>query len=427
MALTETQMVGAELEKVKTKVPVLFDRDAFFYGNVEKRPVEKVSARDMRVPLELRPGGRFGYFDPAGGDLGRGDGPTFDKATVSTVHMKFAIEWQKKAQWATDDTRKSVVNAFRHLLAKSMGEFRRQVDSQLMTAGDGILATVTSVATSGGKDTVTCTTDGFGVRLLRFGQFVSVYDSTVAAARAVTPVSPSDAEGTACRIDNIDVPNKKFRCAGAFASITAGDVVLPAGLTGANPVGLLGVKYHHSDASTGTWLGFDRSTTPEIRANRVNAGSGPLKITYARLLLNKIRDRVGLENGMKMQAWMHPCQVQAYEELGQAVQVINREQSKSQGLDMYFSIAQLAGVPIKESNSWDKKRIDFVVNETWGRAEMNAPGFYEEDGVKLFPVRGNSGGVAAASLFYIVASFNTFVDNPAICGYIDSLEVPTGY
>lgn len=427
MAQTETQVVGAELEAVKKKVPTLFDRDSFFYGNVEKRPVEKVSARDMRVPLELRPGGRYGYFDPAGGDLGRGDGPTFDKAVVSTVHTKFAVEWQKKTQWATDDARKSVVNSFRHLLAKSMQEFRRQTDSQLMTAGDGAVGTITSVATAAGKDTYTCTTDGWGVRLLRFGQYVSIYDSAFAGARVITPVSPSDMEGTSCKISSIDIANKKFTINGTAAALTAGDRVVVSGLTGASPVGMLGVAYHHSDASTGTWLGFDRSLVPEIRANRVNAGSGPLKLTYARLLLNKIRDRVGLENGVKMQAWMHPCQVQAYEELGQAVQVINRTNAKEQGLDLYYSVTQLAGVPVKESNSWDKTRIDFIVNDTWGRAEMNPPGFYEEDGIKLFPVRGASGGVAAASLFYIVASFNVFVDNPAICGYISDLEVPTGY
>ena len=35
---------------------------------------------------------------------------------------------------------------------------------------------------------------------------------------------------------------------------------------------LFGVPYHHSNASAGTWLGFAGSTTPEIRANRVNAG-----------------------------------------------------------------------------------------------------------------------------------------------------------
>jgi hypothetical protein len=426
MALTETQVVANELEKTRTKVPTLFDRDSLFYGNVMKRPVEKVSGRDMRVPLELRPGGRFGHFNPAGGDLGRGSGPEFDKALVPTVHFKHAVEWHKKAQWATDDARKAIINTFRHLLAKSMAEFRRQVDSVMMTAGDGVIGTVTSVSTSGGKDTYTCTTDGFGVRLMRYNQYVTVYQSNLSAARANTPSTAEDAEGTSLRIDLHDPGAKQVRVAGTFASAGAGDKIVLAGLTGANPVSLFGVPYHHNDASTGTWLGFDRALTPEIRANRVNAASGPLSPSHARLALNKIGERAGLENGTRVQAWMHPAQVAAYEELGQAVHVINKG-PRSQSLDLFYDIQQIAGAPVKKSYSWDKTRIDFIVQDTWGRAEMHPPGYYEEEGRRLFELRGESGGVAAATIFYIVASFNLFMDNPSLGSYISNLAVPAGY
>jgi hypothetical protein len=426
MALTETQVVAAELETVQSKVPVLFDRDSLFYGNVEKRPAEKVSNRDMRVPMEIRPGGRFGYFSPDGGDLGRGDGQSFEKALVSTVHLKHGVEWQKRAQWATDDSRKSVVNAFRQLLAKAMAEFRRQVDSSLMTGGDGAVATITSIATAAGKDTYTCTTDGFGVRLLRYGQFVSIYNSTFAAAKVITPSGDGTLVGTAAQIDQVDYANKTFRIRGATTTPALGDRVVIEGLSGANPVALLGVPYHHNNASTGTWLGLDRAQFPEIRANRVNA-AGPLALAHARLALNRIGDRIGLDNGTKVTAWMHPCQVQAYEELGQMAQVITRTGSSNQKLDLYFDVQQIAGAPIRRSYSWDKTRIDFIVNEVWGRAEMNPPGFYEEEGRRLFELRGPSGGVATATIFYIVASFNTFVNNPAACAYIDGLTVPSGY
>ena len=57
--------------------------------------------------------------------------------------------------------------------------------------------------------------------------------------------------------------------------------------------GLYGVPYHHSNASTGTWLGFSRSTTPEIRANRVNAGGQALTLPLPRLAMNKIGNRTG--------------------------------------------------------------------------------------------------------------------------------------
>jgi hypothetical protein len=134
-----------------------------------------------------------------------------------------------------------------------------------------------------------------------------------------------------------------------------------------------------------------------------------------------------MDNAVKVTAWMHPCQVQAYEELGQLVQVMNRSGGKESGLDLYFDVNQIAGAPIKKSYSWDKSRIDFIVNEVWGRAEMNPAGYYEEEGRKLFELRGASGGVATATIFYIVASFNVFVNNPAACSFIDGLTVPTGY
>jgi hypothetical protein len=417
LAQTETQVVAAELERVSDKVPVLFERDAMFYANVEKRPVEKVSARDMRVPLEIRPGGLFGYYDAAGGDLGRGEGPTFEKATVSTVNFKYAVEWHKKAQWATDEARKSVVSSVKHLLANSMKEFRRMVDSNLMTGGDGVIGTISAVSGTG-PYTLTLGTDGFGSRLIRVGQKINIYSSTVATNRTA---------GDERVVTKVDEENKQIIVAGGvITGIVAGDKIVQSGLAGANPVGILGVPYHHSNASTGTWLGLDRSTYPEIRANRITA-SGGLALTHIRRALNKIGQRLGLENGLKATAWLHPCQIQAYEELGQAVTLLNKTGGGNDKLDLFFDVQQLAGVPARKHFNWDKTRIDFVVNEVWGRAEMKEAGFYEEEGRRLFEVRGPSGGVAAATLFYLVVSFNTFINNPPGCSYVSDLSVPTGY
>lgn len=417
MAQTESQVVGAELERVAPKVPLLFERDAMFYANVEKRPVEKVSARDMRIPLEIRPGGLFGYYDTAGGDLGRGEGPTFEKATINTVNFKYAVEWHKKAQWATDDARKSVVDSVKHLLASSMKEFRRMVDANLMTNGDGAIGTISAVSGTG-PYTLTLGTDGFGARLIRFGQKVNIYnaaltvDRTTSDERSVTQV---DGEAKTIIIGG-----------GTITGITAGDRVVASGLSGASPVGIFGVPYHHNSASTGTWLGLDRSTYPEVRANRINA-SGGLGLDHPRRAMNRIGERLGLEQGLKLKAWMHPCQAQAYERLGQLVTMINKSGGSKEDLDLFYDVQQLAGVPIRKHFNWDKTRIDYVVDEVWGRAEMQPAGFYEEEGRRLFEVRGASGGVAAATLFYLVASFNTFVNQPPGLSYISDLTVPTGY
>jgi hypothetical protein len=372
----------------------------------------------MRIPLEIRPGGLAGYFDTAGGDLGRGEGPTFEKGIISTVNFKYAVEWHKKTQWSTDDARKSVVDSVKHLLATSMKEFRRFVDCQLQTSGDGVLGTIAVVGGAGPYVLTMSATDGFGTRLLRIGHKVNIYSTNLATDRTV---------GDERVITMIDHEARTVNLAGgAIAGITAGDKVVTSGLSGANPVGIYGIGYHHNSASTGTWLGLDRAQYPEVRANRI-AANGALALQHARRALNKIGERLGMETGINCQAWMHPCQVQAYEEMGQMVSVINKTPNPKEKMDMYFEVQQIAGVMIKKHFNWNKTRIDFVVNEVWGRAEMHPAGFYEEEGRRLFEVRGPSGGVAAATLFYLVASFNTFVNQPPGLSYVSDLDIPVGY
>lgn len=414
-AVTESQVAALELERVIPKVRTVFERDDKFYSNIKKRDVERISNRQMRVPLELRPGGSFQYFTADGGDLGRGGGPTFDKAVLSSVFMSENIEYTKLTQWATDDNRKAIVNAVRRLTATALDEMRRQLDSQMMQPGNGVIGTVTSDTPAGGSNVISATTDGFGVRLMRFGQTVQVFDATLATNR-----------GSAV-ITGWDVENKIVTLTPQIAGVIATDLIVTAGLAApATLPALFGVPYHHSNASTGSWLGFSRATTPEIRSNRVNAASTNLTLPLPRLAINKIGNRVGIDNNFNPNAWMHPCQAHAYEEIGQLVSLIHK-QPKEEALDMYFDSMQMAGAPVKKSFNWDKTRIDFVVDDVWGRGEILPIGFYTTDGRKIFEIRGASGGVATADIFYMVVGMQTFVNNPAATAYIDVLLVPAGY
>lgn len=417
MAVVEAQVAALELERVIPKVRVLFERDDKFFANIKKRDVEKISHRQMRVPLELRPGGSFQYFNPDGGDLGRGGGPTFDKAVLNCVFLSENIEYTKLTQWATDDARKAIVNSVRRLTATALDELRRQLDAQMMQAGDGVIGTVTADAPAGGSNVITLTTDGFGARLMRYGQTVQVFDAALAVNRGSGVITFWDVE------------NKIINITPQIAGVIPTDKIVTNGIAApASLPALFGVPYHHSNASAGTWLGFSRSTTPEIRANRVNAGGAALTLPLPRLAINKIGNRVGIENNFNPSAWLHPCQQQAYEEIGQLVSIIQKA-AKEEGLNMYFggSNMQLAGAGVKPSFNWDKTRIDFVTDEVWGRGEILPIGFYTTDGRKIFEIRGASGGVAAAEIFYMVVGMQTFVSNPAACSYIDTLAVPTGY
>ncbi len=415
---TEVQVAGVEAETINKKLPQMFDLEDTFFSQLEKSSsAQPVSNRAMRIPLKLRPGGSFGHFNPDNADMGLGDGPTYDKATITVAHLKYAIQWSKLVEWSTDTTRKAVVDAYQDLIAGAMPEFRRAVNALCVTGGNGVLGTITSVTTALGVDTYTCTTDGFGIKLLRFNQPIKIYDSTLTTDRT--------ASGSV-KITFYDLPNQKIKVP-AVTGAQAGDLIVVDGVSGASPVSLLGVPYHNTNASTGTWLGFDRSLTPEIRSNRVNA-AGALALPFPRLAMNKIGDRVG-EQGMNknIKAFMHPCQKQAYEALGQLVSIIQKT-SKDENLDLYFGDGmQMAGAPIQDLFMWDKKRIDFLPMDLWGRAEMHAAAFYDVGGRKIFEVRGPSGGVQTSQLQYITVSFNIFNQNPAAMSYIDGLTVPSGY
>lgn len=415
-AVNEQQVVALELEKVLPKVQTVFESDDKFYSSIEKKNVEVVSYRQMRVPLELRPGGSFQYFNPDGGDLGRGSGPTWDKATVQPVFVSENIEYTKLTQWSTDGDRKAIQNAVRKMVAGCTKELRRQLDAQYMQPGTGVVGTISGVATSGGVDTYDLATDGFGARLVRYNQQVQVFDATLATNRG---------SGT---ITFWDVANNQIKVTPAIAGATATDVLVTFGIsTPAALPAIYGIPYQHSNASTGTWLGFNRATTPEIRANRVNAASAALTLPLPRLAINRIGNRVGIDNDFRPDAWTHPCQAQAYEEIGQLVSIIQK-QPKEEGLDMYFNDSmQLAGAPIRRSFNWDKTRIDFVSKEVWGRGEIMPIGFYTTDGRKIFELRGPSGGILTSDIFYMVNGHQAFVNNPAACAYIDGLAVPSGY
>jgi len=218
--------------------------------------------------LNCAQGGSFQYFNADGGDLGRGGGPTFDRAVLTSVFVSENIEYTKLSQWATDDSRKAIVSSVRRLTATALDELRRQLDSQMMQSGNGVIGTVTTDTPAGGENVITATTDGFGVRLMRFGQTVQIFDVTLATNRGSGVISAWDVENKAININP------------QIAGVIAGDLIVTGGLSSPSSLpALFGVPYHHSNASTGTWLGFSRSTTPEIRSNRVNGGFFGFNIT----------------------------------------------------------------------------------------------------------------------------------------------------
>lgn len=418
-----SQVLSSELEVIDKTLPVLFDRESTFFSSIAKKKPLEVSGRDARIAMKISPSGKFGYFNPDGGDLGRGDSTRWDKALINVCHMIHRVELTAQQIWETDSERKAVSSAFEENLADSMVEFRRHVEGQCMSDGTGTLGTVTTVSASGGTDTVTLTTDGFRAKLFRKGQNINVFNSTQTTCR-----TPGGLSGEST-ITYVDIPTQTIKWSPSVTGLVAGDLVGPSGLQTTPPVGFLGVKYHQSSASSGSWLSMDRATTPEIRANRVNASSAALTLPLGRQAVNAIGDRLGKEQMKNLVAWTHPAQIQAYEELGFQLSQVWKKNA-DEDLNLYFGDNfKIAGAPLKSSFAWDRTRIDFIPNDYWSRVELHPVGFYKDpdSGQRVWTIRGPSGGVAASFIFYICASMNMYTSNPASGAYIDSLAVPTGY
>jgi hypothetical protein len=420
-AQANANVVALQLEKVRDKVPLLYERDDILLTMIQQRgDVEKVSTRNLRLPLQVNPGGKAGVYNADGGDLGRGSGTQYDVAQVTPIFFRFAIEITKLVEYATTGRDRAIENATKREVANGMKQFRAFLDKLMQTAGNGVLGTINAV--SGTTFTMAIPS---GAALVYPGQTIQIYDTTLTtnrnvAAGVTTNVLTADPVNTqTITVDNVP------------AGTVATDVIVHDGLSGAQPVSLFGIKYHQNNSTTGTWLNLNRATYPfQLQTPHVNAGNAALTPSNVRLAINKVRKSLGINHVSKLIAYMNVEQEHAWENLGITVSQIIKEGGSSDGndLDLLFSGRKtMSGVPIKSSINADQTRVDFLDLSHWGRAVLKDIDFYEVNGNTVFPIYGASGGIAASYIFYFDTAFQVFDDSPRTGAYIDTLARPSGY
>jgi hypothetical protein len=420
-AQANANVIALQLEKVRDKVPLLYERDDILLTMIQQRgDVEKVSSRNMRLPLQVNPGGKAGSYNADGGDLGRGSGTAYDVAQVSPIFFRFAIEITKLVEYATTGRERAVENAAKREVAQGMKQFRAFLDKLMQTAGNGVLGTISNV--SGSTFTMSVPS---GAALVYPGQTIQIYDTTlttnrnIAASVTTTVLSADPITTQTIVVDNVP------------AGTVATDVIVHDGLAGAQPVSLYGIKYHQNNATTGTWLNLNRATYPiQLATPRVNAGNAALTPSNVRLAINKVRKSLGINHLGKLIAYMAVEQEHAWENLGITVSQIIKEGGDKSGndLDLLFSGRKtMSGIPIKASVNADQTRVDFLDLSHWGRAVLKDIDFYEVNGNTVFPIYGASGGLAASYIFYFDTAFQVWDDSPRTGAYIDTLARPSGY
>jgi hypothetical protein len=76
----------------------------------QRGDAEGVSSRNMRLPLQIRAGGKAGRANMDGGDLGRGSGTMYDVAQVTPVFFRHAVKISKLVEFASNAPEKAIEN-----------------------------------------------------------------------------------------------------------------------------------------------------------------------------------------------------------------------------------------------------------------------------------------------------------------------------
>jgi len=426
--MQNSQSVALQFEKVRDKLPLLYERDDILLTMIQQRgDVERVSSRNMRLPLQIRPGGKAGLANLDGGDLGRGSGTTYDVAQVSPIFFRHAVEITKLVEYSTNAPEKAIENAAKREIKNAMGQFRAFLDKLMQTNGNGVLGTVGSIVTTdlpaGVAAQINLTTPP-GAALFYYNQTIQFYDTTLTTNRNI-------AGSVTSNVVQVDPFNKFIQIDAIPAGVVAGDAVVHDGLTGAQPVSLFGVPYHQTNATTGTWLNLNRATYPvELATPHVAGNNAAITPGVVRLAINKVRKALGTNQVGKLVAYTALEQENAWEQLGISISQIIKEGAggRASDLDLLFTgELTMAGVPVKSSINANQARIDFLDLSHWGRAVMQEIDFYDVGGQTVFPIYGASGGLAAAYIFYFVTGFQVWNESPRSGAYIDSLAIPTGY
>src|SRR6202161_4504223 len=330
--MQNAQSVALQLEKVRDKLPLLYERDDILLTMIQQRgDVERVSSRNMRLPLQIRPGGKAGLANMDGGDLGRGSGTVYDVAQVTPIFFRHAVEITKLVEYASNSPEKAIENPAKREIKNAMAQFRSFLDKLMKTNGNGVLGTISTVTTSGLPSGVApqfTMAKPPGAQLFYYNQTVQVYDTTLTTNRGSANVLLVDPFNSLIQVDALP------------SGTTATDVIVHDGLTGSQPTSLFGILYHQTNATTGTWLNLNRATYPvQLATPRVNAGNAALTPSNVRLAINKVRKSLGINHISKLIAYMAVEQEHAWENLGITVSQIIKEggTDSDNDLDLLFS------------------------------------------------------------------------------------------
>lgn len=418
-----TDSLFVQSEVVRPKLQKWYESFNVASNLVKKGEVQKVGERDYRMPFETTPGGRFGTFNPDFGAIGAGSAFQGDvlKGSFFPLRLNFALSMLKMD--ATSSSEVAIVNALKDALKKGMPEM--SVYSDFSFHGDGTATFGTATATSVVNSQQVYTLEpNMGIQRARRGMYVNVADSAYGSIKSSANTY----------IKRIDYANKKVILSGTVGSAANSDVLMYDGVSlpgsSAAPAWQRGLYYWNSAATSGYLAGIDRSVEPEVIANSVNVG-GTITPANGLQLLDQIGQRRG-EVADGLVGLANTSQRAAVYFQGVAISEWQRS-SKDDMLDIMPNARKMefsfCGVNHKIDYRQDRSRIDWIVPELWGRAQMRPLDYFELEGQgRFYRIYDPTSGTPLAGLqFSLVSNEDFYCVDPGGQGILTGLTLPSGY
>ena len=416
MAVTQTNSLWLQSEKVRPKLEGWLPKfKSLIFTKIDNKQVEKVSERDYRIPYKTTAGGKVRTYDPNMGAVGRGSSATGGVLISTFFPLSLAFELSELETLATESKEQAVASKFKMAMADAMPEFALYLD-KFWHRGNGTadLAVATAHTTSGGNSVYTLDSS-FGVAALRRGMQVRVQASNRTTYRTINTTL------TETYIVAVDYDNNKVTLNGTVDSAAATDVLILAGTSGNNPVGMKGLPYYNSYATSGSTLGLDRSTEYEVITPNVNAAGG-LTNGHGVQLLGKMLKRRG--TGQFPNNIFGCMSFEVYKQLYDQVQLIQRIDLGGDGAKMVDTAGKQkmefswCGVPHYIDVNQDTTRVDWVAPAVWGWSSMKPMSFYEVGNTRFFPIYATDGSPAAGLWFALTVHRDSWCADPAQGGVI---------
>ena len=438
------------LERVNSNVKFLFDQTPskvlglFKSGN----KTVKINDRFYRCPYVKWQGGTHQYYNPEGTTYGSGSGMQTKHLTGGYFNTSYAISFTEKLEDSTQEIGgQTTLNFVSTQVARAMDEVMLIDEITLFTDGSGILTSAsTATGSSGGGTTYTfgSATDGIGITRLRTGMTVVAYANTS------TPRANGTNPGFPAVITNLDVDNNVVYLDSAITGAAAADFLVFAG-TGTN-AGLLtlpaqtgqstwplsgdsarhGIPY--ANATTGYFLGVDRTTNLELKATTVNVSPNIYTPFYTLQIRDKLiakRDEAAIQGiigiiHMNVRAQYYQVQ-SAITGILQTRQVENTKDLIPSGVQ-YETELPIGGIMHYICKRQSKDRADYVIPGNWERAALNDQGWLKnEGGGYLWQVRSSTGGAAPRKEGYFLQKHDYVCLDPGAGAFINGIQISTGY